>query len=289
VTNPLPGSNFDQQKTFKKLSWTLGLESQISPDVLLYAKSRRSFRSGGFNYFAPPIEGTGNEAGGAYEPEVATDVELGAKYRGRIGTMPTRVNVAAYNMRVEDIQRAFYAQIFGNLVAITVNVPEAKITGVELDGSIDPLPWLTVGGSVNYTNARFTDNIVEVVGNPAAEFDTYPDTPKWSGVLYADVEFPVSSRLTANLRGDLYSQSHTFFSSTAKSLTIGARIPSYTLVNLRAGISDDVAGWSLAAVAKNVFDKTYFTGGVGFANIFSLNTAVPGEPRTWLLEARYKF
>jgi iron complex outermembrane receptor protein len=289
VTNPLPGSNFDQQKTFKKLSWTLGLEDQISPDLLLYAKSRRSFRSGGFNYFAPPIEGTGNEAGGAYKPEVATDIELGAKYRGRLGTMPTRVNLAAYNMRVDDIQRAFYAQIFGNLVAITVNVPEAKITGVEVDGSIDPLPWLTLGGSVNYTNARFTDNVVEVVGNPAAEFDTYPDTPKWSGVLYGDVEVPVTSRLTANLRGDVYSQSHTFFSSTARSLTIGARIPSYTLVNLRAGISDDAAGWSLAAVAKNVFDKTYFTGGVGFANIFSLNTAVPGEPRTWLLEARFKF
>ena len=289
VTNPLPGSNFDQQETFRKLSWTLGLEGQVSPDLLLYAKSRRSFRSGGFNYFAPPIEGTGNEAGGAYKPEVATDIELGAKYRGRLGTLPTRLNIAAYNMRVEDIQRAFYAQIFGNLVAITVNVPEAKITGVELDGSIDPLPWLTLGGSLNYTNARFTDNVVEVVGNPAARFDTYPDTPRWSGVLYADVEVPVTSRLTANLRGDFYSQSHTFFSSTAKSLTLGARIPGYTLVNLRAGISDDVAGWSLAAVAKNVFDKTYYTGGVGFANIFSLNTAVPGEPRTWLVEARYKF
>lgn len=289
VTNPLPGSNFYQQETFRKLSWTLGLEGQVSPDLLLYAKSRRSFRSGGFNYFAPPIEGTGNEAGGAYKPEVATDIELGAKYRGRLGTLPTRLNIAAYNMRVEDIQRAFYAQIFGNLVAITVNVPEAKITGVELDGSVDPLTWLTLGGSLNYTNARFTDNVVEVVGNPAARFDTYPDTPKWSAVLYADVEVPVTSRLTANFRGDFYSQSHTFFSSTAKSLTLGARIPGYTLVNLRAGISDDVAGWSLAAVAKNVFNKTYFTGGVGFANIFSLNTAVPGEPRTWLLEARYKF
>ena len=61
------------------------------------------------------------------------------------------------------------------------------------------------------------------------------------------------------------------------------------MVNLRAGIEDEDAGWSLAAIVKNVFDKTYYTGGVGFANIFSLNTAVPGERRTWLVEARYKF
>ena len=289
VTNPLPGSDFNQEDTFKKVSWTLGLEDQVNDDLLLYAKTRRSFRSGGFNYFAPPIAGTGNQAGGEYRPEVATDIELGAKYHGRLGGAPIRFNLAAYNMWVKDIQRAFYAQIFGNLVAITVNVPQAKISGFEFDGSIDPTRWLTLGGSVNYTDARFTKNRVEVVGNPAAEFDTYPDTPRWSGVLFADVEAPVSTRLTANLRADVYSQSHTFFSSTAKSLTLGARIPGYTLVNLRAGISDDVAGWSLAAVGKNIFDKTYFTGGVGFANIFSLNTAVPGERRTWLLEARYKF
>jgi iron complex outermembrane recepter protein len=203
--------------------------------------------------------------------------------------MPARASLAAYHMWVEDIQRVFYASIFGNLAAITVNVPEAQITGFELDASVDPTEWLTLGGGLTYTNARFTDNVVEVVGNPRAEFDTYPDTPKWSGSFFADVAVPLTSRLTANLRGDLYAQTHTFFSSTAKSLTQGARIPGYALVNLRAGIGDQQAGWSLAAIVKNVFDKTYYTGGVGFANIFSLNTVVPGERRTALVEARFRF
>lgn len=289
VVNPLPIYNFDQHDTFKKWSWTIGLEDQVTSNLLLYAKSRRSFRSGGFNYFAPPTVGFGNATGGEYMPEVATDIEFGAKYRGRLGGMPARLNLAAYTMWIDDIQRAFYASIFGNLVAITVNVPKAKISGVELDGTIDPTDWLTLGGSVNYTKARFTDNVVNVVGNPQAKFDTYPDTPRWSGVLFADVEAPVTSRLTANLRGDVYAQTHTYFSSTAKSLTLGARLPGYALVNLRAGIADKEAGWSFAGIVKNVFDKTYYSGGVGFANIFSLNVAVPGERRTWMLEARYKF
>lgn len=288
VTNPLPQYDFDQERTFKGLSWTVGIDYEASAELLLYAKTRRSFRSGGFNYFAPPVEGIGNSAGGGYEPETATDIELGAKYRST-GIIPLRLNLAAYNMWVKDIQRAYYAQIFGNLVAITVNVPKAKITGVELDGAIEPAPWLTLGGSVNYTDARFTDNVVEVVGNPAAEFDTYPDTPKWSGVVYAAVDAPLNDRLTFNLRGDLYAQSSTFFSSTALSLTSGARIPAYELVNLRVGIEDEQSGFAIAGIVKNVFDKTYFTGGVGFANIFSLNTAVPGEPRTWMIEASYRF
>lgn len=289
VTSPLPVYDFNQDRTFKKISWTLGLEDQVNSSLLLYAKTRRSFRSGGFNYFAPPTVGFGSATGGTYRPEIATDVELGLKYRGTMGAMPVRIGLAGYNMWVKDIQRAFYAQIFGNLAAITVNVPKAEITGVEFDGSIEPARWLTLGGSFNYTDARFTDNVVNVVGNPTARFDTYPDTPKWSGVLYADVKAPITDRLTANLRGDIYAQTHNYFSSTAKSLTAGARIPGYSLVNLRAGIADIEAGWSLAGIVKNAFAKTYYTGGVGFANIFSLNTAVPGDRRTWMLEARYTF
>ncbi len=289
VTAPLPAYDFNQRATFKKFSWTVGLEDQVTSELLLYAKSRRSFRSGGFNYFAPPTAGFGNASGGAYRPEVATDVELGAKYRGLLGSLPVRFNLAGYNMWVKDVQRAFYAQIFGNLASITVNVPRAKITGIELDGSIDPVDWLTIGGSANYTNARFTSNVVNVVDNPQARFDTYPDTPKWAGAAYLNVKAPVTDRLTANLRGDVYAQTFTYFSSTAKSLTPGARLPGYALVNLRAGIGDADAGWSLAAVGKNLFNKVYYTGGVGFANIFTLNTAVPGDRRTFLVEARFNF
>ena len=289
VTNPLPAYNFNQHDAFKKLSWTLGLEDQITPSTLLYVKSRRSFRSGGFNYFAPPTVGFGNATGGEYRPEVATDIELGMKFRGRLGSIPTRVNIAAYDMKVKDIQRAFYAAIFGNLAAITVNVPEAKITGIEVDATVDPTAWLTLGGNFNHTNARFTKNTVNVVGNPQAKFDTYPDTPRWSGAAFASVKAPIGARLIGTLRGDLYSQTSTYFSSTGKSLTPGTKLPGYSLLNFRAGIEDPLAGWSFAGILKNATNKVFYTGGVGFGNIFSLNTAVPGEPRTFLLEGRYKF
>lgn len=289
VTSPLPVYNFDQNDVFKKLSWTLGVESQVSRSTLVYLKSRRSFRSGGFNYFAPPTEGFGNAIGGQYKPEVATDVELGLKFRGDLGTIPTRLSVAAYTMKVKDIQRAFYAAVFGNLAAITVNVPEAKITGFEADLTVDPTPWLTFSGNVNHTNARFTKNTVDVVDNPQAKFDTYPDTPKWSGAMFATARFPIGARLEGSLRGDVYKQTSTYFSSTGRSLTPGTKLPGYTLLNLRVGIDDKIAGWSLAGIVKNVTDKVFYTGGVGFGNIFALNTAVPGERRTFMVEGRFKF
>lgn len=283
-----------QEDTFKKLSWTFGLQNQVTPDLLIYANTRRSFRSGGFNFHAPPTPGFANASGGEFLPEVATDVEMGAKYRGDASGMPVRLNLAVYNMWVKNLQRANYVAIFGALAAVTSNVPKAKITGFELDGNIKPADWLTLGGSLNYTDARFTDPRVAVLGTDGTtsftNFNTYPDTPKWSGSFYADVTVPVSDGWDLTLHGDVYRQTSNWYSSTGRTLNPNTQIPAYTLANFRIGIEESKgAGWSFGALVKNAFKETYYNGGIGFASLFALNIVVPGEPRTWMLEARYRF
>ena len=285
LTNPNPAFVNPLSETFKKFSWHIGLEQQVNPDLLLYAVSRRSFRSGGFNFFAPPLPGVGNEGGAGYSPETALDAELGAKYQSR----NFRFNIAAYNMWIDDIQRSNYVEIFGSLAGITVNVPKAEVTGVEVDAVVSPTPWLSFGGNVNYTDARFTSNIVSVLGNPAVAFDTYPDTPEWSGLAFADISVPVARDISANFHADVYAQSSTYFSSTGNTLNPGTQIPGYELVNFRAGIENQDAGWSLTANLKNAFDKTYYVGGIGFLSLLAVNTVIPGAPRTFLIEARKKF
>ena len=289
VTNPNPAFVNPLSDTFKKFSWQLGLQEQVNSNLLLYAVTRRSFRSGGFNFFAPPLPGFGNQGGAEYDAERATDVEVGAKLRSDIGGVPVRLNVAAYTMTIDNVQRSNYVSIFGSLAGITVNVPKAKVQGIEIDGVINPAEWLSLGGSLNYTDARFTDNLVSVLGNPAVAFDTYPDTPEWSGSAFAEVTVPVSARLSASLRGDVYAQTSTYFSSTGNTLNPGAQITGYALANFRLGIEDKDAGWSLSAILKNAFDRTYYVGGIGFSSLFALNTVIPGDPQTFLVEARIKF
>lgn len=287
--SPNPAYVDPLKDTFEKFSWTAGLNWQMNDDVLLYAVSRRSFRSGGFNFFAPPLPGFGNAGGAEYDAETATDVELGLKFKGTVGGVPTRLNVAAYTMWVKNIQRSNYVQIFGALAGITVNVPKAKIPGLELDGVVSPTDWLDLGWSVNYTDAKFTDNLVSVLGNPAAEFGPYPDAPEWSGNAYAAVNVPVASTLRLSLRGDVYAQSASWFSSTGSTLNPGSEIPGYGTANFQVGIEDVDAGWSLTANVKNAFDKTYYVGGIGFASLFAVNTVIPGAPRTYSVEAKYRF
>lgn len=282
-----------QQDTFKKPSWTLGLQNQVTNSLLLYVNTRRSFRSGGFNFQAPPTPGFGTVSGGEYLPEIATDVEFGAKYRGRVGGLPTRLNVALYNMWVSNVQRSNYVSIYGNLAGITVNVPKANVKGFELDGTIEPAKWLRLGGSLNYTDARFTSNRVPVLGTGGATtfatYDTYPDTPKWSGTFYADATVPVNERFDVTLRGDVYAQTSNYYSSTGKSLNLNSQIAGYALANFRAGVEEHNGHLSFGVLVKNAFNKEYYTGGIGFANLFGMNLVVPGEPRTFLLEARYRY
>lgn len=289
VTNPNPAFVNPLSDTFNKFSWQLGLQQQVNSNLLLYAVTRRSFRSGGFNFFAPPLPGFGNQGGAEYDAERATDIELGLKLRSTVGEVPIRLNIAAYTMTIDKVQRSNYVSIFGSLAGITVNVPKAKVSGFEVDGVVNPTDWLSFGGSVNYTHARFTDNLVSVLGNPTVAFETYPDTPEWSGSAFGEIAAPISAAMRASLRADVYSQTSTYFSSTGTTLNPGTQITGYTIANFRLGVEDQDAGWSLSANLKNAFNRTYYVGGIGFSSLFALNSVIPGDPRTFLVEARYKF
>jgi iron complex outermembrane receptor protein len=276
-----------QKNSFKTLSYTLGLDYQATPDLLVYASHRRGYRHGGFNNVVRPVPGLGIEGGNGYKTEAVYDVELGLKLRKR-GPVPLRFNVALYNAWIKDAQRVAYTLSGGSPAAITVNVPRARVRGFESDLTVTPVDWLNIGAQLNYTDAKFTKNLVSVLGAPPVVFGTYPDTPKWSGAIYADATFPLGGDYELQVRGDVYAQTHTFFSSTAN-LNPGARLPGYKVANFRVGIQNEAGGWSVAGLVKNAFDRTYYVGGVALGELFQTNSAIPGEPRTFLLEARYKF
>lgn len=280
--------DFNQQKSYGNVSWTLGIQEQINPGLLVYVASRRSYKNGGYNGIQNPVPLPGSQGGNGYARETLTDAEIGLKYRGQVGSIPTQFNLAGYQSWIKDGQRVAYTLLGANPAAVTVNVPRSKVTGFEFDGSIRPTSWFTLGGSLNYTNARFTDSLVSIGGAPPVLFGTYPDTPEWSGSVFGEVEVPVSNSITASLRSDLYSQSFFWFASTGNR-SPGARVDGYTLVNFRVGLADDDAGWSISANLKNAFDRVYFVGGIATGELFQFNTAVPGAPRTFMVEARYKF
>ncbi|KUR72066.1 TonB-dependent receptor [Novosphingobium sp. Fuku2-ISO-50] len=273
------GFNGDQKNS--KPSWLIGLDYKITPDLMIYFNQRGSWRAGGWN-------GTSlvNGAADPFNPETTYDFELGAKYSGRIGDVPTSLNIAIYDQYIKNVQRVVYAA----LGAQAGNVGEARVRGVEIDGSLRPTGWLELGGSFDYTDAVFTNNQALAGGVPYL-FGPYGDSPKYSGSVYAraQTQLPDAKGQLA-LRGEVYTVSSFYYTNLASTIAPGTIIGGHTVANARLEWNN-MLGTRLnaAAYVNNLTDKHYFAGGNALAGIQGSNAVNPGAPRMYGFDLTIKF
>ena len=301
TSKQLPGSLFGTAAPLEVLkddkpSWTVSVDYKVTEDLLVYLSHRGSWRAGGYNYSVPPIDKTAGEGGNRFNPETTKDVELGLKYSGNSIGVPVTFNVAAYQQWVDNIQRAAYVPEPGGTPSlVTTNVPKAKITGVELALDVSPAPWLDLGVSGAYTDARYTDNEVLLPNSQGVFTPTfygpYADSPKWTGSIYVQTSHdmgPDNGELTARL--DVFTQSKFSFSNVGNTLSPESDIAAYTLVNGRiAWANIGGSGITGALFARNLLNKKYYAGGNSLGATLGLNTSVPGRPRFWGAEVRVDF
>jgi iron complex outermembrane recepter protein len=280
-----------QEKKLDAPSWTINLQYQINPDNMVYVAQRGSFRSGNLNGTVVPF-GDLN----FFKNEKTHDFEIGYKFNGALGDMPTRFSIAAYQQIVKNAQHAIYALIGGNPAGFTVNVPKKKVKGIEVDGSVSVTDSLQLGFTLAHTDGEFTDNIVplaQLTGTPndSITFDSYPDTPKWAGSAFADLRLPLPETVgEVRLRGDVFKQTSTFFSNNGNSITPGTKLDGYTTVNFRLSWNEIMKSKVSAGVyVKNAFDKLHYVSGFVMGGAGGYNTAYPGEPRTIGGEISVKF
>ncbi|MBB5687879.1 TonB-dependent receptor [Sphingobium boeckii] len=291
-----PGSIFNltgatplnQEADLKDPSWTFNVQYQLNSSNMIYFAQRGSFRAGGFNGAVAPFNNVN-----FFGNENTYDFELGYKYNGYLGSMPTRISVAGYRQYVTDAQHSIFADLGAGPSAFTVNVPEKRIQGVELDVNVRPSDWLELGIAGAYTDAKFTKNIVDLgpLGGPVIPFDTYADAPKWAGSAFAEVTMPLSDDIgKVKLRGDVFGQTLTHFSNNEGSITPRTQLPGYVTVDLRLSWNDVMGSrFSVAAYAKNLLDEFYYNSGYVEGGSGGFNTAIWGEPQTFGAEISYRF
>ncbi len=272
-------------------SWTFNLQYQIDSSNMVYFSQRGSFRAGGFNGAVVPFNNTN-----FFDNETTYDFELGYKFAGHVGDMPTRFNIAAYRQIVKNAQHSIYALVAGNPAAFTVNVPEKRIQGVEFDGNFKPATWFEFGFSGAYTDAKFTKNVVDLsaatgVSGLTIPFDTYTDAPKWAGSVYTVIGLPIPEDLgEVKLRTDVFGQTKTYFSNNEGSITPRTQLPGYVTVDMRLSWDNiSGSGFSAAVYAKNLFDKLYYNSGYVEGASGGFNTAIWGEPQTFGAEVTFRF
>jgi iron complex outermembrane receptor protein len=266
-------------------SWQIGLQEQLNPDLLLYVVTRGSWRAGGFNGVTAPVDNAD-----AFGPERTHDVEIGSKFAGRLFDRATHFNLALYDQIVDQAERDIYYVVGGNVGSLTTNIPQARILGVEADGDVRALPFLTLGFQLAYTDAEWKKPLVTLPGGEVTAASSYGNTPRWSGTVFAKVDLPTPEAWgPMYLRADGYSQASEYFSNFAASLAPDTRIPGYTLLNMRYGWDIRDTHASVAIFGKNLTGKEYFLGGVAYGTSDGVNVVTPGPPRTFGAEFTYKF
>lgn len=290
----LAGGSQKQDETFKKPSWELGVDYDLNQNTLTYIKTRGSFRSGGFNGSAPPVDTDATGGGNKFDAETIRDIEAGLKYQGYVLDRPSRLNIALYKEWIKDVQRIEFPDPDGAgiqaSIAVTSNVPEMVVKGVELETSLMPTDWLELGVTAAYTDAEFTDNKVNLFGVDYS-YSPVANTPKRTWSIWGQIDFPVDANLgDIALRTELYGQSSMYFSNTADSITPDTELPSYHIVNARLSWNNVMKSqFSAALFGKNLTDEEYFVGGMPLGASLGHNAAAVGEPRTYGVEVAYRF
>jgi iron complex outermembrane receptor protein len=249
------------------------LDYKFHDDFLAYVSYSEGFRSGGFN--GRPFSGVTN----SYGPEKLKTYEGGIKsqwFERRV-----RANLAVFHSSYNDIQ---VLGLNGGLVE-TTNAATAKIDGAELELSALPVSDLRIDASAGYLNGKITNTTAVAQSFAVFAGNRLPDTPRWNTSVAADYTVHMAASELVFHVDNSYKSTFYFFPDNAP-LSKDA----WHLTNARLTWRPNPK-LTLAGYCRNIFNSTYFTAvsdqranaPAGYA------LAIPGDVRTWGIEARYQF
>jgi iron complex outermembrane receptor protein len=287
VLLPVNQCAFQVNRTFRKPTWTVALDYDLTPGTMVYATARKGYKSGAIN------SGSTSPLNTVAGPENVLDYELGLKSDFRIGGVPFRTNLAAYltDYRNIQVQVALPNIIFASAPGtgagggvgpctqaafntgscsgvstdqVSLNAKSAEVYGAEWDITAQPIPELTLSWNGSYLHAYYKDftfapppgylqpvTTANLSGTPFA-------LPQWAMNLSATysiagerVHLPVES---LSLNVNWYWQSRTLADLTPYNPAQKASGYNFTGVRLTAdGIMQTTA--SLSTFVTNVFNK----------------------------------
>lgn len=294
---PLDRCEISLSESFDQPTGTLSVEYKPSNELMLYAASRYGYRAGGFNARATQLV-----AYEPFEPETVLDVELGAKMDWYVGDWSMRTNVALYHQWYDDIQRTINTiNQFGVPAGTVQNAAQAEVLGVEIEQVISPTEHLTLRLQYAYTDPEYKSWSEAIDADTTRDLSDTPFyfTPEHAFTGTLSYEYPLDDAgllrfsTSASYQGDVWTASlQTIASIRAhpEEVRHALRQDAYWLVDASIdwervmGSNVDISLWG-----KNLTNEEYTSGGVMLYHTLGLSTKVYMEPRTFGLQARYRF
>ncbi|MEZ5749164.1 MAG: TonB-dependent receptor [Caenibius sp.] len=285
----VPGEVFRGNLSEDNVSWRVGIDYKISPDVLVYTNVSRGYKAGSF----PTLAAASFVALEPVTQESVTAFEGG--FKASLANRAVQLNAAAFYMDYKDkqIRGRLLDPVFGGLETL-VNIPKSRIYGAEADVTINPTQGLTLSGAVTYLNSKIKTSPAapynyNVLGQ-ADDFagDPLPFTPKLSATFNLDYRHElenggapffgvtVSTRSKSDsqpgarrmeyLEGCQLDTSGDPVCFLPDGVTNPFALKGWTTVDARLGYEAPDGAWKVMLWGKNIFNTYYWTNVISSAD-----------------------
>ncbi|AMK26547.1 TonB-dependent receptor (plasmid) [Sphingobium sp. SJ10-10] len=268
--------------SFTRWSYTGSIEYKPDRDLLFYATTRRSYRSGGLQETAGATTvAAADVAFIPFRPEVVTDYEVGMKSEWFDRRL--RVNVSGYHSIIDDSIRNQARPVVGSTSTpiSTQNAAGVKVNGIEFEATVLPVKGLEISTNGAYTDAKFTRYLTPT----GVDLTNLPVwfTPKWRIGVSAAYTQPITiGTVSANI--DYSWEDRQLVSEPS------AYSPSHEQLNARIALDLSKSGTTFAIFAKNITKEKYGPGPIDLSG--ALGFVASGQynpPRTYGAEITKTF
>ena len=275
-----PVTRYKNRLDQSNVSWHTGLDWKPTNNILVYANVSKGFKAGSF----PALPGTSTASQQPVTQEFVTDYEVGTKTQIFDHRLSVNATGFYYDYKDKQLKGRLTDAIFGTLNAL-VNIPKSTVEGAELDVHARPMRGLDIGAQATYLEAQITKFSGYSASGILSNYDhtNVPYTPKWALSASVNYEHPINDRLIGFAGAQINYRS----SATA---AIGSpayyELPSYTLLDLQAGVKTADDKWNVFLWGKNVTNRFYLT------NVIEAEDAITrytGMPATFGLTVSYRY
>ncbi|MEH6711831.1 MAG: TonB-dependent receptor [Paraglaciecola polaris] len=293
---PFDAAVLDQTEDESSLTYRLGLDYQLSDDVLIYTNAATGYKTGAF--YGSPV--TDQRLWSYAKPEELLSLEAGVKLSLLDNRM--RINTVLFRNEYDDRQSLILAcQSQGqacingsspdfsdptDLFAVSLdNIDESEINGAELEIQWLPTNNLSLLGGVGYIDAKVKTPKSDLNGVPLAtnipKGATLSQAPKWS---YNGI-----ARYEVDINDDFYARFQLAYSykgeqRAALSDTNAIYGPVKSL-DARIVVGPSGQEWEVALWAKNITDEAGET--YAFSNYLGGKTVYRQRPISFGIEATF--
>jgi iron complex outermembrane recepter protein len=274
----------DESRSNQNVSYRVGLDYHLKPQVLLYGSVATGYKSG--IYYGQPAQVQVDW--GYVKPETNLTSELGMKSRFLDDSLQLDMDVFDSVIRNRQSSLSLWAGPVGTqpLIAGLGNVPQSRVDGVEAELDWRPIRGLLIHLAATRLDARVTETLTNDNGlalfTPVMVGQMLPDAPNFAGSYVVYYEHPISGNLVAYAQandhyvGDI----HPYLGDPT---TFGHGDD----MGARTGIRNPEKGWDASVWATNVTDTRPLT--YAFAGSEGQRVSFYQKPRSIGADFTYDF